>query len=92
MRFHRRGALLLVAAVALASCQGGGASPPPFPTGQGLPPSVTTTQSISPSGGTVAATLGAATVTVIVPNGALSAQGTVAITVYGSGAPKTLQS
>ncbi|MBV8370394.1 MAG: hypothetical protein JO036_15915 [Candidatus Eremiobacteraeota bacterium] len=92
MRFYRRGALLLVAAVALASCQGGGASPPPFSTGQGLPPSVTATQSIGPSGGTVAATLGAATVTVIVPNGALSAQGTVALTVFGSGAPKTLQS
>jgi hypothetical protein len=97
MRYRRlrlpRVAALCITVLALAGCQGGGSSAPSLNTGTGLPPSVTQTMSIAPAGGSVSATLGAQTITVIVPSGALSATGTVTLTVYAtSAAPSALQS
>jgi hypothetical protein len=80
-------------ALALAGCQGGGANPPPFNTGNPPPTSATNSGTVSPSGGSVSTTLGTQTVKVIVPSGALSGPATVTVTVYSSGgAPKPLQS
>jgi len=42
----------------------------------------TQSMSIAPAGGSVSVTLGSQTVTIIVPSGALSAQGTVSVTLY----------
>ncbi|MEA2687577.1 MAG: hypothetical protein QOD51_184 [Candidatus Eremiobacteraeota bacterium] len=90
---YRRGAILSIIAWALAGCQGGGANPPPFNSGNPAPTSATQSQTVSPSGGSVTTTLGTETVKVIVPSGALSGPATVTLTVYAAGSsPKTLQS
>ena len=79
--------------LALAGCQGGGANPPQPATGVAPPPSVTTSGTVTPAGGSVSTTLGTETVTVTAPAGALSGSGTLSVTVYAnSAAPKTLQS
>jgi hypothetical protein len=89
----QRVAAFCITALALAGCQGGGATAPSVNTGSGLPASVTQTMSIAPAGGSVSATLGTQTVTVIVPSGALNAQASVTLTVYApSAAPSALQS
>lgn len=89
----QRVAAYCITALALAGCQGGGASAPSLNTGSGLPAQVTQSASIGPAGGSVSATLGTQTVTVIVPNGALSALGNVTLTLYAPGAdPTALQS
>ena len=59
-------------ALALAGCQGGGANPPQFNTGTAGPTSATSSQTVTPAGGSVSTTLGTQTVKVIVPAGALS--------------------
>ncbi len=88
-----RVAALGITALALAGCQGGSASSPAINTGAATPAQVTQSATIAPSGGSVSATLGTQTVTVIVPSGALSAAGTVSLTVYSLGsAPKALLS
>lgn len=90
---YRRAAILSCLTLALAGCQGGGANPPPFNNGQPGPASVTQSATVSPSGGSVSATIGTSTVTVRVPAGALSGPATVSVTVYSAGAsPRTLQS
>jgi hypothetical protein len=87
----RRAVIISCLALAFSGCQGGGTNPPPFNTGTGVPTSTTQSATVTPSGGSVSATLGTQTVTVRVPSGALSGPATVKLTVY-SAPPKPLQS
>ncbi len=85
------GAILSITALALAGCQGGGSSFTPNSTGTALPTQITQSQSITPAGGSVSATLGVQTVTVKVPAGAVASTATFSLTVYANSAiPKTL--
>ena len=77
----------------LAGCGGGGGggSNPPVPPGN--PTQTTSSASIGAAGGPVSATLGAQTLTVNVPSGALSGTGTVSLTLFtNSAAPQALSS
>ena len=80
-------------ALALAGCQGGGSNPPLPNTGVAPPPSVTTSGTVTPAGGSVTTTLGTQTVVVTAPPGAVSGSGTLSVTVFANNAaPKTLHS
>jgi hypothetical protein len=80
-------------ALAVAGCQGGGANPPSPNTGVAPPPSVTTSGTVTPAGGSVTTTLGTQTVVVTAPPGAVSGSGTLSVTVYANNsAPKSLLS
>src|SRR5665213_3744071 len=54
-------------ALALAGCQGGGSSPAPFNSGVAPPPSVTSSGSVTPSGGAVMTTVWVPRVTLTAP-------------------------
>jgi hypothetical protein len=85
----RHVAALAITVLAAAGCGGGGGGGALFNTGSPPPTQSTQSGSVGASGGSVSVTLGAQTVTITAPNGALSGTGTLSITLYAPSAAPT---